>query len=122
MDVYDFVLPFGCILWGENRWIRLAKKINWSGLEKKYAAQFADSGKAAISFRTAFGALVIKRALNLSDPQLILLIQENPYMQYLLGFEEFTDKPPFSQSSLKLFRKRISKTAIAQAVRQLKEK
>jgi hypothetical protein len=39
------------------------------------------------------GALIVKHKLNLSDRETILAIQENPYIQYFLGLEEFTDQP-----------------------------
>ena len=41
------------------------------------------------------GALIVKHMENLSDEKTILAIQENPYMQYLLGLSKFTKKPVF---------------------------
>ena len=41
------------------------------------------------------GALIVKHMENLSDEKTILAIQENPYMQYLLGLSKFTEKPVF---------------------------
>ena len=37
------------------------------------------------------GALIVKHVEKLSDEKTIQAIQENPYMQYLLGLEKFTD-------------------------------
>ena len=121
MNLYEFIPPFDGKLSAENRWVKLASRIDWPTLEAQYAAHFAQGGKAALPFRTAFGALVIKRALDLSDHQLIALVRENPYMQYLLGYTQFQDKAPFSVSSLKLFRQRIPKAAVARAVKLFKQ-
>ena len=37
------------------------------------------------------GALIVKHVEKLSDEKTIQAIQENPYMQYLLGLEKFTE-------------------------------
>lgn len=121
MNLYEFVPPFGGSLSPDNRWIKLAQCIDWPALEAHYAAHFSEGGKAATPFRTVFGALVIKRALNLSDRQLIDMVRENPYMQYLLGATQFEDKALFSVSGLKLFRQRVPKSAVAKAVRQFRD-
>lgn len=44
LTVYDFVQPFGGALDEENRWVRLAKKIDWLKLEKQYAVHFGKGG------------------------------------------------------------------------------
>ena len=41
------------------------------------------------------GALIVKHMVNLGDEKTIQAIQENPYMQYLLGLSKFTEKPVF---------------------------
>ena len=43
----------------------------------------------------------------LSDEKTIQAIQENPYMQYLLGLEKFTEKPVFVPELFVLVRKRL---------------
>lgn len=55
------------------------------------------------------------------------MIQENPYMQYLCGLSEFTDKPIFDASLFVTIRKRISMEEINDMVtsllnRELKKK
>ena len=52
-------------------------------------------GSPAKSFRMAFGALTLKERLNCSDGELVEQIRENPYLQYFLGLEKFSNKPPF---------------------------
>ncbi len=53
------------------------------------------------------GALIVKHVEKLSDEKSIQAIQENPYMQYLLGLEEFTEKPAFVPELFVLVRKRL---------------
>ena len=45
----------------------------------------------ATSPRMVVGAQIVKHVEKLSDEKTIQAIQENPYMQYLLGLEKFTD-------------------------------
>ena len=78
LTVYDFVQPFGGALDEDNRWVRLAKKIDWLKLEKQYAVHFGKGGAVALPLRMAFGSLVIRAALGLSDRQTVELIREDP--------------------------------------------
>lgn len=45
--------------------------------------------------------------MNLSDEETILAIQENPYMQYMLGLSEYTEAPVFDPSLFVTIRKRL---------------
>ena len=47
---------------------------------------------------------IVKHVENLSDEK---TIQENPYMQYLLGLSKFTEKPVFVPELFVLIRKRL---------------
>ncbi len=105
----DFYLPFGGKLSGHNRWVLLAEMLPWQQFEADYAAQFSDStGAPAKCFRLALGALIIKEKLGTSDRETVEQIRENPYLQYFLGFHEYSDNPPFDPSRFVYFRKRIS--------------
>ncbi|EJX03954.1 transposase [gut metagenome] len=53
------------------------------------------------------GALIIKHMLGSSDEGTILSIQENPYMQYLVGLKYFQEEPIFSPELFVTVRKRI---------------
>jgi hypothetical protein len=116
MEFEDFYLPFGGKLRSDNRWVILAKQIPWEVTEEKYAACFAgsDTGNVAKAARIALGALIIKERLGLTDRETVLQIQENPYLQYFLGFPEYSDKKPFDHSLMVHFRKRFDKNALAQ--------
>lgn len=119
LSVYDFVPPFSGSLDRNNRWVRLAEALDWPALEKAYAGNFAAGGKEALPVRLAFGSLVIRKALNLSDQQTMLLIRESPYLQYFIGLTEFQNRLPFAVRSLRTFRQRIPAEAVNRAVRLL---
>ena len=111
----DFYLPFGGKLKSSNRWVILAKKIPWDAFEDSYACHFAASGQGAPSFtvRVALGALIIKEKLQLSDEEAVQQIEENPYLQYFLGFPEYKDSRPFDPSMYVHFRKRLGEDVLA---------
>ena len=112
----DFYLPFGGDLKRSNRWVVLAKKIPWDEFEDLYAAHFTSSGQGApaLNVRVALGALIIKEKLQLSDEEAVLHIEENPYLQYFLGFPEFRDERPFDPSMYVHFRKRLGEDGLAE--------
>ncbi len=76
----EFGLPFGGCLDPENRWINKAALIPWSLVEKEYLNQLSGStnGSPAIKARLAFGAILIKEELQLSDRETVEQIRENP--------------------------------------------
>ena len=109
----NFDLPFGGRLCKENRWVRLAKLIPWSEFETEYASQFSSTmGAPAKSFRMALGALIIKERLGTSDEETVEQIKENPYLQYFVGFTEYSNQAPFEASMLVHFRKRLNRQLI----------
>ncbi len=122
LTVYDYISPFREELNPDNRWVRLASLLDWDALEQAYAAHFSPGGKQAIGVRCAFGSLVIRRALGISDRQTVELIRESPYLQFFIGLPAFTDQIPFSYRSMAAFRARIPERQVNRAVRLLKTK
>lgn len=59
------------------------------------------------NFILPFGALFIKQEFNITDEETILQIQEKAYLQYFIGFHEFTTAQPFTPSLMVSFRKRF---------------
>lgn len=55
------------------------------------------------------GALLIKQRLGVNDEEAVELIREKPYLQYVPGFREFRDDPPFDPSMHVHFRKRFNR-------------
>jgi len=110
LEFVDFALPFGGKLRSDNRWVLLAKFIPWEEFEPSYvkAACKSSFGPPAKSVRVALGALIIKERLGASDEETVEQIRENPYLQYFLGYKEYTDEAPFDPSMFVYFRKRFS--------------
>ena len=110
----QFILPFDGQLDPQNRWVKLADVTPWFEAEQLYAKNFtAPTGMPAYSVRIALGSLIIKEKLWLSDEETVAQIQENPYLQYFIGLECFTTKPPFDPSLMTHFRKRLDALDIA---------
>jgi transposase, IS5 family len=106
----DFYLPFGGRITPENRWVKLGKIIPWHLVEEDYQTHFSTSGMGAPAkeSRIAFGALIIKERLGVTDEETVAQIRENPYLQYFLGLHEYLRKELFDASMMVHFRKRIS--------------
>ena len=121
-------LPFGGHLRGDNRWIKLSEQIPWELVEEMYVSKLqTDFGAPAHSARMAFGSLLIKERLGLSDVETVAQITENPYLQYFIGLKTFQKDAPFDSSQMVHFRKRFSAEAIdrineAIAVGKIREK
>ena len=106
--IEKFELPFEGKLAEDNRWVMMANLIPWSEFEDEYAQQFTiEMGAPAKSFRTAMGALIIKERLGLSDRETVEQIRENPYLQYFIGLNKYSNEAPFEASMLVHFRQRI---------------
>lgn len=106
----------GARLSPENRWVKLAQIIPWSRLEGRYHRTFANPkvGNPAKSCRMAIGSLIIKERMKLSDIETVELIRENPYMQFFIGLNNFTDHTPFDASTMTYFRKRLTPEILAE--------
>ena len=115
--IHDFPSGFGgARIFPDNRWVKLAKIIPWDLVDKKYAENFEGriTGNPSVESRIAFGALIVKQELGLSDEDTVVMIQENPHCQYFLGMSEFTEKAPFDLSKMVAFRKRFPAKAMAE--------
>ena len=106
----------GARLSPENRWVKLVQIIPWSRLEGRYHRTFANPkvGNPAKSCRMAIGSLIIKERMRLSDIETVELIRENPYMQFFIGLNNFTDYTPFDASTMTYFRKRLTPEILAE--------
>ena len=109
-EFVDFHFPFNGKLQASNRWVKLANAIEWEEVESCYAESLAGTGMGARakSGRIAFGALVIKEQLGISDRETVEQILENPYLQYFLGLKEFSHSTLFDPSMMVHFRNRFS--------------
>ena len=109
-EFIDFYLPFGGKLQASNRWVKLSEMIPWDVVEACYAESLAGTGQGspAKSGRKAYGALLIKERLWVSDEEVVEQVIENPYLQYFLGLHEYQEKAPFDPSMMVHFRSRFS--------------
>jgi hypothetical protein len=115
----NFELPFEGKLSQDNRWVIMANLIPWSEFEEEYAKNFAvDIGAPALPFRMALGALIIKEKLGISDRETVEQIKENPYLQYFIGQNKYSNEAPFESSLLVRFRERIK----AELINQINER
>ncbi len=116
----DFYLPFSGHLDPDNRWIALARLVPWELAEEVYHEGLCeDFGAPIVPSRTALGALLIKERLGLTDRETVEAIQENPYLQFFIGLEEFSQDRPFDASLMVDFRKRFGEAGmqrIAEAI------
>jgi transposase, IS5 family len=103
-----FILPFSGKLVRSNRWVRLAEALPWDKLAKIYYKDMeATIGRPSLSARLVIAAVLVKHTLNLSDEETIETIKENPYLQFLCGFSEFTTESAFDSSLFVKIRERL---------------
>lgn len=95
----------------ENRWVKLSKTIPWDELVAIYNATLDQSknGRPAKDGRLVIGAIIIKHKLRLPDDGAVMMIQENPFMQYFCGYSEYCTEQPFAPSLFVEIRKRLGK-------------
>lgn len=99
LSLEGFESFFGRKLDKNNRWVKLSHIIPWTKLSEAYNKNLsANQGRPAKPARLVVGAVIIKHKLCISDDETVLQIQENPYLQYFVGFSEFQLEKPFVPS------------------------
>ena len=108
LSIEEFKTPFERGLDKKNRWVILASLLPWAKLAEIYSRTLSNGmGRPAKPSRVAIGAVIIKHKLCLPDEEVIPTIQENPYLQYFLGFSEFSHDKPFDPSLFVTIRRRL---------------
>lgn len=108
LKIEEFKTPFLKSLLPDNRWVKLSKIVPWDKFAAIYMSVMnLETGRPGISPRIVLGAMIIKHLEKLDDRGTIAAIQENPYMQYFVGLEEFNPHPVFDPSLFVEIRKRI---------------
>jgi hypothetical protein len=120
LSILGFETPFEKSLDPTNRWIRLSNLIPWDEICNIYLIQNrkSDTGRTPLSPRLVLGSIIIKHLCNLDDREVVLQISENPYLQYFLGYSNFSTTPPFDASMMVHFRQRLG----ADSVNKINEK
>ena len=114
LSLEGFSLPFGGQLDPENRWVKWSRVIPWDALAGcYYKTMDPGKGRPCKDARLVIGALIIKHKLTLSDEEAIMQIQENPYLQYFVGFSGYSNSPPFAPSLFVDIRKRMGAEVFA---------
>ncbi len=118
-----FELPFEGKLSQDNRWVIMANLIPWEEFEEEYAKNFAEEiGAPALPFRMALGSLIIKEKLGISDRETVEQIKENPYLQYFIGQNHYSNEAPYDASLLVRFRERINVNLVNQINQRMVKK
>ncbi len=108
LTLEGFETPFLQHLDKDNRWVKLANSVAWDKLANIYYRKMnSDFGAPSLSARMVIGAVIIKHMLNIDDREVVAQIQENMYLQYLVGLSSFTTKEAFDPSLLVTIRYRL---------------
>lgn len=109
LELPGFESPFTTHLDPNNRWVKLSRQVPWDRICGIYQKQMGNHayGASGINPRVAIGSIIIKHMCTLSDRDTILMIQENVYMQYFIGFPSFSKDPVFDPSLFVELRKRF---------------
>jgi len=87
LTLAGFDWPFQTALDQDNRWVNLSQCIPWDDLAQGYYQDLsATQGRPTKDARLVIGAVIIKHKLCLSDRETVAQIQENPYLQYFVGY------------------------------------
>jgi transposase, IS5 family len=65
---------------------------------------------------------MIKERLKTTDEETVEQIKENPYLQFFLGYQRFSDKEPFDPSMMVHFRKRFTLDDLVKFQEELKRR
>jgi len=108
LSIEEFKTPFEKKIDINNRWVILSNSIPWDELANIYhKAMNPNLGAPGKDARLVIGALIVKHKLGLSGEETIQLIRENPYIQYFLGFKEFTNNNIFDSGLFSSVLKRL---------------
>jgi IS5 family transposase len=92
---------------------RQADCIDWSLFDREFGSLYVENfGRPGLPIRLLVGLHYFKHAYNVSDEAVVERFLENPYWQYLCGFEYFQHKFPLDPTTLVMWRKRIGPKGI----------
>ncbi len=109
----NFLPSSGIKLSSDNRWVVMAKLIPWAELEEENSKLLGRKKDGLIKpFRMALAILILKKKMEMTDSQIVALIQENFYLQHFIGLSEYTNIVPFEPSMISNFQQNIHKKII----------
>lgn len=86
---------------------QMAERMPWATFEEAFAGLYSGEGRPAKPVRLMVSLLLLKQMFNLGDETVVAQWVQNPYWQFLSGFEDFQWKLPCDPSDLVYFRQRI---------------
>lgn len=93
--------------------VRLAELIEWQRFEGAFGVLYHETaGRPGKPVRLMVGLTYLKHTYNLSDEQVCERWVENPYWQFLCGFDYLQHLLPIDPSSLTRWRERIGATGM----------
>lgn len=103
-----FQAHFKQILNLDHELCRLADVIDWPGFDVHFADCYSeDMGRPGNAIRLMVGLHYLKHAFDESDESVVARWVENPYWQYLCGFEYMQHDCPIHPTSLVKWRQRV---------------
>ena len=100
-------LPLRALLDLTHPLVHLAHTINWRAFTEAFGAHYAVAGRASIPVRVMVGLHYLKMTFHESDETVVAKWVENPYWQYLCGYETFQHELPCHPTSLVTWRQRV---------------
>ena len=92
--------------------VRLSGLVPWDGFDVDFGKHYRPVGRPAKPTRLMAGLHYLKHMHDLSDEETVERWVENPYWQYLCGFEFFQHQLPIDPSTMTRWRKRIGPDGI----------
>ncbi len=87
--------------------VRLTGLVPWPSFDEAFGKHYRPLGRPAKPTRLMVGLHYLKHMYDLSDEEAVERWVENPYWQYLCGFEFFQHRLPIDPSTMTRWRKRI---------------
>jgi len=87
--------------------VRLTRIVPWVEFDYAFGRHYRPLGRPAKPTRLMVGLHYLKHMYDLSDEEAVTRWVENPYWQYLCGFEFFHHRLPIDPSTMTRWRKRI---------------
>ena len=97
--------------------VRLTGLVPWAEFDDAFGRFYKPVGRPATATRLMVGLHYLKHSYDLSDEATVERWVENPYWQYLCGFEFFQHAVPIDPSSMTRWRRRIGPEAMARLLK-----
>jgi len=100
----------------------LANQMDWSIFEQEFGPLYVEGlGRPGLPIRLVVGLHYLKYAYNESDESVVERFLENPYWQYVCGFEYFQHEFPLDPSSLVRWRRRVGSKGMEKLLKETVE-